>query len=157
MVQGGNRHDAKGRSTGRPRNSRLASYTAPPKDDLWIYIPRKMISSRAYRSLSRASYLVLGRLIEEHLAHGRAENGRLIVTYDDFVAWGVKNRQTISNALRELEAGGFVSISHAGRASYGAARNPSRYRLTWIGTWDGNPPTNEWKAVEKANSPDTNL
>lgn len=91
------------------------------------------------------------------MTNGGTENGKLIVTYDNFAAWGVTNRQSVSKALRELEAGGFVRVTHAGRASHGAIRNPSRYRLTWIGTWDGNPPTNEWKAVEKSKSPGANL
>lgn len=91
------------------------------------------------------------------MTNGGTENGKLIVTYDNFAAWGVKNRKTICNALRELETAGFVRVTYAGRVSYGAARNPSQYRLTWIGTWDGNPPTNEWKAFEKAKSPGANL
>lgn len=148
------RHDATGRSTGRPANRRLAKWLGPPKGEPWCWFTKEMLSSEGFRSLSRMALQALFRLVFEHLEHAGTENGNLTVTYNDFVVWGIR-RTSISDALRELERAGFVRVVVKGGLSYGEARVPSRYRLTWLPTSAGDPPTNEWKAFKLKKAPDT--
>jgi hypothetical protein len=54
----------------------------------FISYPRSMVESPALRVLSRAAVLVMHRIEAEHMAHGGAENGRLIVTRRQFEEWG---------------------------------------------------------------------
>jgi hypothetical protein len=46
-----------------------------------------MLESPAFRALSFAGHKFLARLEIEHLHHAGRENGRLIVTYDQFAEW----------------------------------------------------------------------
>lgn len=55
----------------------------------WISYARDMVESPALRVLSRAAILVMRRLEKEHMDHGGAENGRLIVTHRQFESWGI--------------------------------------------------------------------
>jgi hypothetical protein len=63
-----------------------------------------MIESPAYRVLSFHARRCLDRIEIEHLRHGGKENGRLPVTYDQFIEYGVMSRRFIGPALRELVA-----------------------------------------------------
>ena len=75
----------------------------------FISYPRSMLESPALRVLSHMATRVMHRIEIEHLAHGGAENGKLIVTYDQLVEWGV-DRKAIAPAIRELTALGFLGI-----------------------------------------------
>jgi hypothetical protein len=61
----------------------------------------EMLGSPAYRVLSRAAHQVLARIEIEHAHHGGAENGKLPVTYDHFVEYGL-HRHAVGPAIREL-------------------------------------------------------
>ena len=108
---------------------------------------KDMLESPAYRALSLSAHRVIDRIAVEHCNQGGAENGRLIVTYDDFERYGV-HRHAIGPAIREAEALGFIEVVERGRAGNAEFRSPSRYRLTFhragrdIG--DG---THEWRHV----------
>lgn len=79
------------------------------------------------------------------MIHGGADNGKLVVTYDQFEAQGIA-RRSIAPALRECVALGFVEITRQGGLSYGGARVPSAYRLTYVsGTKKSPTPTHEWR------------
>lgn len=82
------------------------------------------------------------------MEHGGAENGRLKCTRDDFHDYGIR-RQSISEALVEVEALGFIEITRRG---YIGARDvndrlPSLYRLTFVveNRDFAEPPTDEWR------------
>jgi hypothetical protein len=109
-----------------------------------------MLESPAFRVLSRAARMVLDRIEIEHMHHGGVENGNLPVTYDNFVEYGV-HRHAISPAIRELEALGFIEITHRGRAGNREFRSPSRYRLTYRNAkgapGDG---THQWRLIESS-------
>jgi hypothetical protein len=111
----------------------------------WISYPREMVESPALRVLSRAAILVMHRLEAEHLAHGGAENGRLIVTRRQFEDWGIYH-DSVAPAIRELEALGFAEVSkgHAGVGGHGKA---NRFRLTYVNDKHGVEPTHEWQRV----------
>jgi len=55
----------------------------------WVSYPLSMVESPALRTLSLSAIRVMRRLEAEHMHHGGAENGRLQVTYDQFVEFGI--------------------------------------------------------------------
>jgi hypothetical protein len=121
---------------------------APPKTCGWIWFTHELLSSRAYRSLSGNAYRALSCIACEHMSHAGLENGRLKVTYDDFVTYGIR-RNAIKGAIDELVASGLVAIARPGRHSHGEDRGiATEFRLTWlpVGTpEDFQWPTNQWK------------
>jgi hypothetical protein len=109
----------------------------------WICYPREMVESPALRIRSPALVLVMHRIEAAHMAHGAAENGKLIVTRRQFEEWGV-HRDSIAPAIREGEALGFFEIDrgHAGIGGHGQAH---RFRLTYVNDRQGVEPTHEWQ------------
>src|SRR5690349_1943287 len=95
----------------RWKRSRLAPETPSGQ---WCGRPREMLESAAYRVLSRAAHLALSRIELELRYHGGKENGRLIVTYDQFERYSL-DRGAIAPGLRELEALGFIETTQHGR------------------------------------------
>lgn len=125
-------------ATGKPRNKIAENFIA---------YERSMVISPAMRVLSLSAIRVMHRLEEEHMAHGGAENGRLQVTYDQFVKWGL-NRNAIGPAIRELIALGFAEIAERGCAGNENQRRAHRFRLTYVNTKKREQPTNEWRKIE---------
>jgi hypothetical protein len=82
----------------------------------------------------------------EHADQGGLENGALLVPYDMLQARGIR-RGNILNAIIEAEALGILDPTRGAR-TYGSRKEPSRYRLTWLGTPDGLSATNEWKSIK---------
>jgi hypothetical protein len=109
----------------------------------------RMLESPAYRVLSYTALRILAR-IEIELGHHGGErgrdNGKLIVTYDQFVAYGI-HRHAIAPALRELVTLGFIKITQQGRAGNADFRRPTMFRLTYRHA-GGAQPTNEWERIE---------
>jgi len=108
-----------------------------------------MLRSPAWRTLSLSARRVLDRIEIELADHGGTDNGKLPVTYDDFVRYGIE-RHAIGPAIREVVALGFVEITETGRAGNADWRKPNLFRLTFRNTKYA--PTNEWLKVteEKA-------
>jgi hypothetical protein len=119
----------------------------------WVIYSRDMVESPALRVLNRAAALVMHRLEAEHMAHGGAENGKLVVTRRQFEEWGV-HRDSVGPAIRETVALGFVEVinGHAGVGGHGEA---NRYRLTYVNDKHGIPPTDEWRRVATINEAQT--
>jgi hypothetical protein len=111
----------------------------------WVPHLGEMLRSPAFKVLSRAARQVLARIEIELVDHGGKDNGRLPVTFDQFVAYGI-NRHMIAPALRELVALGFVEITEHGRAGNADWRRPNMFRLTYLPVDTANP-THEWRAV----------
>lgn len=108
----------------------------------------EMRLSPAWRAASSEVRLLLDRLEVEHAANGGAQNGQLVVTYDQFAEWGLR-RASVAAALREAVALGFVEVTRRGRRAYGGAKVPSTYRLTYIAGRRASPsPTNEWRRLK---------
>ena len=80
-----------------------------------ISYTRDTVESPALLVLSRAAHLAMRGLEAEHMAHGGAENGKLIVTDAQFEEWGVHR----DSAIRELVALGFVKVTGGGHAGAG--------------------------------------
>jgi hypothetical protein len=75
-----------------------------------------MLESPAYRVLSLAAHRVLSRIEIEFLHHGGKDNGKLPVTYEQFVEYGM-DRASIALAIRETEALGFIEVTERGCAT----------------------------------------
>ena len=111
------------------------------------FIPRPtaMLESPAYRQLSLSAHRVLSRVECEHGRHGGMDNGALIVTFNDFQAYGV-DRHAIAPAIRECVALGFLEITEHGRAGNGDFRKANRFRVTYL-TRRGAAASNEWQKI----------
>jgi hypothetical protein len=105
----------------------------------------EMIESPAFRVLSLSAHRVLARIEIEHAHHGGNDNGRLPVTKEQFVEYGIHDH-AVAPAQRELEALGFIETEH-GRAGNAEYRRPNLFRLTYRHT-DRAAPTDEWKRVK---------
>jgi hypothetical protein len=107
---------------------------------------------------------MLLRFEVEHCRNAGKENGYLVVTYDQFVEWGIP-RKFIKPTLSELVNARLLIIEHRGRG-YSGRGDPSLYRLTYLKSKfvpaAGSPyflePTNDWEKLKTAapNSPKRN-
>lgn len=115
------------------------------------FAPRRieMLESPAYRVLSRSGHMVISRVEIELAAHGGNDNGRLPVTTEDFVQYGM-HRTCVAPAIREAEALGFVRVTERGRGGNAEHRSPNRFYLTYAYSRDSkkHPPTDEWRRIQ---------
>ena len=143
--------DKTGRSTRKLARSRDKKKAEQWPNEPWVAFGRSFFTSFAWRALSNAAVQVFFRLHIEHMNHARTANGKLPCTYTDFEKYGVR-RKSISKALDELEALGFIEIIRKGHIRpEGDSGSPSLYRITClpVHTADGvEPPTNEWRRFD---------
>jgi hypothetical protein len=111
----------------------------------------EMMESPAYRVLSLAAHRLLSRIEIEHAHHGGKENGKLPVTYNQFVEYGI-HRHSIGPSIREATALGFLEVMRQGRAGNADARISTLFRLTYRACkgmpGDG---THEWRKITDIN------
>lgn len=113
-------------------------------------LPLSLLTSPAWRALTWDARRVLDRLMVEHLSHGAHTHDRLVCTYADFAAAGIRQR-SIAGAIRQCVELGLVIVTKRGTPSISTRRQPSEYRLTFLGGRERGkyvPPTDEWRAVE---------
>jgi len=72
-----------------------------PRGEAFIKRRRSLNESAAMAELTLAAHRVLLRLEIELMQHGGKNNGKLIVTYNNFVAFGM-HRSTVAPAIRQL-------------------------------------------------------
>jgi hypothetical protein len=106
----------------------------------------EMMESPAFRVLSLAARRMLDRIEIEHAHHGGQDNGKLPVTFNNFVRYGI-HRHAIGPASREIEMLGFVRITERGRAGNREFRTPNKFALTYRATTDA-PATNDWRRIQ---------
>jgi hypothetical protein len=95
----------------------------------WSARAIEMLESPAYRVMTRAALLALSRIEVELAHHGGQDNGKLPVTFDDFVEYGL-SRASIGPALIELETLGFIKITERGEMARAAEyRKPNKFQL----------------------------
>jgi hypothetical protein len=104
----------------------------------------EMLESPAYRALSHSAHRLLARLEIELAHHGGQQNGRLPLTYEQMVEYGI-HRHAIAPAIREAAALGFLEVTERGRAAN--AESPSKYRLTYRHVGRANA-TDEWRQIK---------
>lgn len=109
----------------------------------------EMLESPAYRVLTRSAHLVISRLEIELAHHGGNDNGRLIVTTEDFMTYGM-HRTSVAPAIREAEALGFIKVTERGRGGNAEFRSANRYFLTFAHGRDSksSPPTDDWRRIK---------
>jgi hypothetical protein len=108
-----------------PRRRRQTSYSGQFSGRL-----TEMLESPAYRVLSLTAHRVLSRIEVEFGHHAGRDNGKLPVTYEQFVEYGM-DRAGIAPAIRELEALGFLEVTERGCAGNADAGRPNLFRLTY--------------------------
>jgi hypothetical protein len=110
------------------------------------FAPRtiEMLRSPAMRVLSLTGRRILDRVEIELAQHGGKDNGKLPITYNDLIAFGIHDH-AIGPGLREIEALGFVEIKR-GIAGSATHRKPNLFRLTFRPA-DGKRETDEWARI----------
>jgi hypothetical protein len=109
----------------------------------------EMLESPAYQVLSRSAHRVISRIEIELAHHGGNDNGRLPVTYKDFIEYGV-DRAAVAPAIREAEALGFIRVTERGRGGNSEYRHPNLFFLTFAfgRTNGGDRPTHDWRKIK---------
>jgi hypothetical protein len=117
------------------------------REPAYVKHRREMLESPAWRCLTLSAHRVLERLEIEHMRHAGQDNGKLIVTYNDLVAFGLK-RDSIAPAIRLLVEIGLIQITQRGwrLAVHG---RPAKYRITYLEAF-GKAPTDDWKTFVPA-------
>jgi hypothetical protein len=104
----------------------------------------EMMASPAYRTLSVSAHRVLDRVCIELANHGGNNNGKLPVTYEHFMEYGV-HHHAIGPAIRELTALGFLEVTQAGRSGTGETRWPNHFRIPWVVCKSNPQPVHHWR------------
>ena len=117
----------------------------PPAGQAWNWITDELIISDAWRSAPINTLRVVCQILLEQSAHAGRENGNLIVTWDDFVAYGI-NRKFVDKSIRDAVARGLIYRTQKGGMCSGGLRRPSRYGLGWLPNHVAAPAPNRWKA-----------
>jgi hypothetical protein len=109
----------------------------------------EMLESPAYRALSLSAHRVISRIEIELGHHGGNDNGKLPVTFNDFVDYGV-DRAAVAPALREAEALGFIRLTERGHGGNSEFRKPNLFGLTFAHGRHAlsKPPTHEWRKIK---------
>jgi hypothetical protein len=114
----GRKHNATGRSTGEFATSRFRISNRPPKGEPFVWTTLARLKSPAHRALSLGARKIIDRVAIEHMNHGGGQNGSLVVTYNDFEAYGIR-RRSLLQFLEEAIALGFIGRTHRGRRGWG--------------------------------------
>jgi hypothetical protein len=110
---------------------------------------RAMLESPAYRVMTLAAHRIIARIEIELCRHGGYDNGRLPVTYEDFIEYGI-HHGSIAAGIREAEALGFIRVPERGSSGNREYRRPNLYMLTFSfdrNTRDAAPP-NDWEKIK---------
>src|SRR5215475_9734283 len=120
-----------------------------PISGQWSPRPIEMLESPAYRELSLSAHRIISRIEIELAHHGGNDNGKLPVTYEDFIEYGV-HRHSIAPAIREAVALGFIEVTKRGRGGNAESRESSLYRLTFAHDRNSrqSPPTHDWRKIK---------
>jgi hypothetical protein len=108
----------------------------------------EMLESPAYRVLSRSAHMIISRVEIELAHHGGNDNGRLPITTEDFIAYGM-DRSSVAPAIREAEALGFIRLER-GRGGNAEYCTPSLFGSTFSYHLNSRlqPPTDDWRSIK---------
>src|SRR5262249_36307192 len=108
-----------------------------------------MLESPAYQAMSLSAHRVISRIEIELGHHGGNDNGKLPITKQDFVDYGISPR-LVAPAIREAEALGFIRVTERGRGGNADDRQPNRFLLTFAYHRKGktDPPTHDWRKIK---------
>jgi hypothetical protein len=100
-----------------------------------------MLESPAHRVLSRAALQFLARLEIELCHHGGNDHGKLPLTFQDWIDYGI-HRAAVAPAQRETTALGLIKRGRGVNVDF---RQPN---LTYVHGRDGVQPTREWRKIK---------
>jgi hypothetical protein len=109
----------------------------------------EMLNSPAWRVLSLAAHRVIDRVAIAVRYHGGHQKAGVPVTYQQFIDYGIGDRNAVAPAIREAAALGFLVIVHKGRAGIAEYREPSRYQLTFEHHTDVEPEHFRWRKIRE--------
>jgi hypothetical protein len=134
----------------RPRKNRIGGQWSPRRIE--------MLESPAYRTLSLSGHRVVSRVEIELAKHGGNDNGRLPVTKQDFIDYGVHNA-AVAPSIREAEALGFIRVTERGRGGNSEHRKPNLFWLTFAHARNSQfePATNDWRISKRSMRPSLSL
>src|SRR5262249_16102291 len=89
-----------------------------------------MLESASYQVLSLSADKVISRIEIELAHHGGNDHGKLPVTYQDFIDYGI-TRECVAPAIREAEALGFIKITRQGCGGNAEYRQPTLFLLSF--------------------------
>jgi hypothetical protein len=108
--------------------------------EAFVKLPRNLLGSDAWRSLSINACRFLDFLMIEHMRHGGKANGRLIAPWRQLCNFGIGDH-FISTAIEECERAGLVFCRR------GVGRAPTLFTLAWLPLANGDkPPDAKWQA-----------
>lgn len=133
-------------------NASLKKVSKVPDGMPFAQLTLELLYSPAWRARSINCIRLIDFLIIRHLQHGGSENGRLVATYDDLVAFGI-GRRLIQKSMSEAEALGLIEVHRGGRRGY--MNHYSKFRLTFFaercvgdkGIVYFGAATDEWKRI----------
>jgi hypothetical protein len=114
-----------------------------PKGEQFVMLPRGLLRSDAWRSQGINTRRLIDFLMEEHMTHGGAENGKLKAPYEQLEEFGI-GASYVADAIREAEVLGLVDCHRGG------IRVATTYTLTWLPLHDGSAPPDRWRAYRNA-------
>jgi hypothetical protein len=108
----------------------------------------EMLESPAYRALSLTAHRIISWIEVELGHHGGNDNGKLPLTYEDFIEYGA-DRAAVAPAIREAEALGFIRVTEHGRGGNREYRRPNLFFITFAAGRDqrGEPP-HDWRKIK---------
>jgi len=107
------------------------------KGEAFAKMPRDLLESTVWHSLSIHARRLIDFLLIEHIRHGGRENGRLLAPRRQLIAFGI-HAHFVSAAIEEAEHVGLVDCKRS------VGRAPNTYGLTWLPLGD-DPPTHRWR------------
>jgi hypothetical protein len=110
----------------------------------------EMLESPAYRALSLSAHRLISRIEIELANHGGNDNGRLPVTKQDFIDYGISSPRLVASAIREAEALGFIRVTQRGRGGNAEHRQPNHFLLTFAHGRDSRAeaPRHDWRRIK---------
>lgn len=108
--------------------------------EAFVKLPRDLLESDAWRSLTINSRRFLDFLMIQHMRHGGKANGRLIAPRRQLWDFGIGHR-LVSAAIEDCERVGLIFCRR------GVGRAPNLYTLAWLPLANGDkPPNGKWRA-----------
>jgi hypothetical protein len=98
-------------------------------DGQFVPLPRTLLESEAWRSLSVNGRRLIDFLMVEWLHHKGKDNGKFLAPYDQLAERGL-NRRFVAGAIRECEERGLIEVQRRGKG--GKGQLPSEFRLTFL-------------------------
>jgi hypothetical protein len=108
------------------------------RKEQFIKLPREVLQSEAWRSLSINARRLIDYLMVEHMRQGGKHNGGLLAPYRQLEHFGF-HPNLIAGTIEEALRVGLVECRR------GTGRRASVYALTWLPFSDGTEPSNRWR------------